>query len=461
MVALQLNIWDTTALDTSQSVAAEYCKGALGAVFVYNMAATKSFDFIASRIQQLEAVRDKNTHFQLVGHCLEQMDAEQQPAISRTAEEFAEKHAMLHSKVESHDAGNVRSMWRRMAERIYYVDKTLRKSPQKRVEFGWEPPKTRHKKKKRRRDSSKRMVKRLRSKRRLRKRQQHGHLEANGQYGPTESSDGSDTADTDGSDTADTDRDHDPEHGQVADEMVVSPLSVMSPNSEQVENVQRFIVGNQLNAVSSVGDEVELKLDPEALSSVSPRKMKESLVVELPARHEHVSAVEAAEMVDRMEKERVTTNAVIQLHKFMIQIGMEEYFEALRKADCDISYLEDFDDHSHETLKEDLGMASILKRKKFLRECAKFSEEMKDLEARMREHHISVLTAKRLQKFGILTMAILAEEIEQKSDLWMKYGIADQKQCNLLWKMIRIELNPQLQRQNSGCGGFFPFCASI
>merc|ERR1719189_884769 len=68
------------------------------------------------------------------------------------------------------------------------------------------------------------------------------------------------------------------------------------------------------------------------------------------------------------------TNPVEQLQKFCADIGMEECFALFEKQGCDISYVEDFCD---ETLITDIGIDSTLKRKKFLRECAKFCVEMK------------------------------------------------------------------------------------
>merc|ERR1712157_522358 len=117
---------------------------------------------------------------------------------------------------------------------------------------------------------------------------------------------------------------------------------------------------------------------------------------------------------------------------------MEECFALFEKQGCDISYVEDFCD---ETLINDIGIDSALKRKRFLRECAKFCDEIKDFETSLEKQNISALTVKKLKKHGIVTMHILAEEIAEKSDLNL-YGIDHEAQRDLLWKMIQNELNP-------------------
>eukprot|EP01083_Nonionella_stella_P072051 194007_1 len=136
-----------------------------------------------------------------------------------------------------------------------------------------------------------------------------------------------------------------------------------------------------------------------------------------------------------------------QLKKFLIDIGLEDYFESFRKNDCDISYIEDFDDATLETV---IGMKSILKRRKFLREAGVFKNEMDEFSNVLIQRKVSPLISKKLKKHGILTVHILCNEIKCKRDLKNVLQILNDLQCEALWNIIQSQMNPLVVDENSG-----------
>eukprot|EP01083_Nonionella_stella_P001538 4425_1 len=137
---------------------------------------------------------------------------------------------------------------------------------------------------------------------------------------------------------------------------------------------------------------------------------------------------------------------VRQLKKFLIDVGLEDYFDAFRNNDCDISYIEDFDD---DTLENNIGMKSKLKRRKFLREADIFKKEMGAFHEIMIEHNVSPLVSKQLKKHGILTVHILCNEVKCKMDLKSALEINNDLQCDVLWNIVQSQINPLGVHDNS------------
>eukprot|EP01084_Bolivina_argentea_P069597 126607_1 len=78
-------------------------------------------------------------------------------------------------------------------------------------------------------------------------------------------------------------------------------------------------------------------------------------------------------------------------------------------------------------------------RNRFLRKCDEMKKEMNRFK---NEYGISSILYDRLAKYGIVTMNILCNEVEKKSDLRKKFQIFNDNQCNLLWSLIQqIENN--------------------
>eukprot|EP01083_Nonionella_stella_P128701 390037_1 len=148
-----------------------------------------------------------------------------------------------------------------------------------------------------------------------------------------------------------------------------------------------------------------------------------------------------------LKSDESLSGPVRQLKNFLIDICLEDYFESFRKNDCDISYIEDFDD---DTLENDIGIKSRLKRRKFLREAATFKKEMDEFNAIMTQRNVSSLVSKQLRKHGILTVDILCNEVKCKLDLNKILKINNDLQCDAIWDIVQSQMNPLHAEDNSG-----------
>lgn len=233
---------------------------------------------------------------------------------------------------------------------------------------------------------------------------------------------------------------------QIDNEVIHKPLKVMSHEVDQKEE-RTETPGADTENIKGTKPLKRIKRKKSRIQrlkrfSTRRRRQKKEEMKEMDANDKMEDNVEDRNVMQsvRIEEEReIATNPVQQLHKFLMDIGMEECFDSFRSTGCDISYIEDFDD---ETLVNDIGIKSSLKRKKFLRECRKFREEMKEFDDILKAQKVSMLTSRRLKKFGIITLHILMEEVIQRSDLRDMYQIESEAQCNVLWNIIQSETNP-------------------
>eukprot|EP01083_Nonionella_stella_P270934 917681_1 len=149
----------------------------------------------------------------------------------------------------------------------------------------------------------------------------------------------------------------------------------------------------------------------------------------------------APEMDNEVKEMNGTTQ---QFYNFLKQHRLEQFFEKFQENRCndvrDIEYLI----QDEEFLKNEIGLKSI-ELKRFVGECKKLKEEM---DAFQQSNLIPILLVDKLSKCGIITMKILCREVQHKLDLKNKFNIADKKQCTLLWNVIQLQLQPQINNND-------------
>ena len=125
-----------------------------------------------------------------------------------------------------------------------------------------------------------------------------------------------------------------------------------------------------------------------------------------------------------------------QFFNFLKRIRMEKYFDKFKQSECcDLESIGLFDD---DTLKEDIGIKNKIHRRRILANC----KEMKvEIEKFKNNHGIPLILYERLAKYGIITLSILCNEVKEPTDLKMKFEIANENQCDLLWDVVQQNEN--------------------
>eukprot|EP01084_Bolivina_argentea_P249897 418494_1 len=147
------------------------------------------------------------------------------------------------------------------------------------------------------------------------------------------------------------------------------------------------------------------------------------------------------------------SGATQQFYNFLCDNNLEKYFEKFKAKDvCDIRDIEYLMDDDEKFLQNDIGIMNAVHRKKLIGQCRKLKREMDNFE------HCDLIPSiilKQLWKHGIVTMDILCKEVENKIDLKMKYGINDDKYCDLVWNIVELQsdekhkvcVNKQLEQE--------------
>ena len=121
---------------------------------------------------------------------------------------------------------------------------------------------------------------------------------------------------------------------------------------------------------------------------------------------------------------------------------MEKYLDKFRENDCcDMESIQHFDD---EFLRETIGMNNPI----LIRKCAAMREEMEDFK---KEYAINKILYGRLVQYGIVTAAILCDQVKTKKDLKLKFKIENDKQCQFLWALVlKLEAQNDIEVQIEG-----------
>eukprot|EP01083_Nonionella_stella_P305526 1066216_1 len=135
-----------------------------------------------------------------------------------------------------------------------------------------------------------------------------------------------------------------------------------------------------------------------------------------------------------------------QFYMFLQQHRLEQYFDKFKENEChDIRDLEYFDE---DFIKNEIGIKSPIQRRRFIGECKKFKVQMDEFK---QLNSIPPMLLMKLQTFGIVTMYILCQEVQQELDLKNKFGLGD-TQCQLLWNIINDHSQPKSNKMDQAEG---------
>eukprot|EP01084_Bolivina_argentea_P133899 236295_1 len=157
------------------------------------------------------------------------------------------------------------------------------------------------------------------------------------------------------------------------------------------------------------------------------------------------SSVLSNKTFQSMEPKDVRTmdNATRYFYNFLKNNKLDKYFHKFEENECcdirDIEYLIDPD-----FFQNVIGISNPIHIRKMLALFTELKHKMDDFKAFIPH----VLIAK-LSTHGIVTMDILCGEIETKSDLTHKLHIHNPNQCQLLWNIIDLQINPRVSGHNS------------
>eukprot|EP01083_Nonionella_stella_P189980 703794_1 len=148
---------------------------------------------------------------------------------------------------------------------------------------------------------------------------------------------------------------------------------------------------------------------------------------------------------DDEAKEVIMSGPTQQFYNFLKQHRLEQFFDKFKENECndirDIEYLME----DEEFLENNIGLKRPIHRRRFIGECKKLKEEM---DAFKQSNLIPILLLDKLSECGIITMKILCKEVQKKLDLENKLNIADEQQCTLLWNVIQLQFQPQINKND-------------
>ena len=135
-----------------------------------------------------------------------------------------------------------------------------------------------------------------------------------------------------------------------------------------------------------------------------------------------------------------------QFHDFLRDNRLDKYYDKFKENDCsdirDIGYL--LEDEGF--LKNEIGMKNPIERKRFLGEGQELKGRMDHFKS---QYQIPIILHKNLAKKGIVTIDILCQEIQNKSDLKDKLDINNDNQQEFLWEIINNQINPKMNNENN------------
>ena len=134
-----------------------------------------------------------------------------------------------------------------------------------------------------------------------------------------------------------------------------------------------------------------------------------------------------------------------QFLKFLRDCRMEKYHDKFVKNECnDFESVQLFDD---DLLKQEIGVENKILRKKFLIKCNEINNDMNEFRSAC---GINKFLYDKLSKYGIVTLSILCDLINDKQDLKIKYELENDNQCDLLWKLKKKYENENIEQQYEG-----------
>eukprot|EP01083_Nonionella_stella_P031874 87209_1 len=113
---------------------------------------------------------------------------------------------------------------------------------------------------------------------------------------------------------------------------------------------------------------------------------------------------------------------------------MSRYFDKFVANDCcNMQSIRYFDDGF---LSQDIGIKNQIARKTFIKQCNKMAQRMDDFE---NNYGITTVIYQKLEKYGVVTVPILCEQVQSRDDLQTKFKITNDYHCDFLLQIIQKE----------------------
>lgn len=113
---VKLQIWDTAGQERFRSISKAYFRNAVGAILVFDITERKTFDDLASWLNDVHSFCDPNVIVQLIGNKSDLTDSR---AVSvAEAEQFAASNEISYLETSAKDGGNVQEAFVKTASLI-------------------------------------------------------------------------------------------------------------------------------------------------------------------------------------------------------------------------------------------------------------------------------------------------------------------------------------------------------
>ena len=113
---IKLNIWDTAGQERFRSVSKAYFRSAVGAILVFALNDSDSFNELENWLNDLHSLAAQNAAIILIGN---KSDLEQERAVTTSeGQAFAERHGMNYLETSAKDGNNINEAFLRLAKTI-------------------------------------------------------------------------------------------------------------------------------------------------------------------------------------------------------------------------------------------------------------------------------------------------------------------------------------------------------
>eukprot|EP01051_Picozoa_sp_SAG22_P011941 SAG22_NODE_1196_length_5198_cov_3.167092_3_plen_221_part_00 len=116
---IKAQIWDTAGQERYRAITSAYYRGAVGALLVYDISKTPSFESVEKWLKELRDHADPNIVIMLVGNKCDLKHLRQVPTDE--ARDFAEKHTLSFIETSALDGTNVEDAFKNILHEIYVI----------------------------------------------------------------------------------------------------------------------------------------------------------------------------------------------------------------------------------------------------------------------------------------------------------------------------------------------------
>ncbi|KAE8698017.1 Ras-related protein RABA3 [Hibiscus syriacus] len=114
---VKAQIWDAAGQERYRAVTSAHCRGALGAMLVYDITKRQTFDHVARWVEELRAHADNSIVIMLIGNKADLVDHRVVP--TEDAVEFAEDQGLFFAETSAHSGDNVDKAFFKLLEEIH------------------------------------------------------------------------------------------------------------------------------------------------------------------------------------------------------------------------------------------------------------------------------------------------------------------------------------------------------